>query len=276
MQNEEIQELTASLPLTIEEEYRMQQTWLNDQDKCTFIILSRELFEQTHDEIGTGSGRMTTIVLIRIRLSLASMIGDVNLFFNDQDDPHCGEIEIMIAEPSARQKGFAIETLQTFLRYGKEHFLSLQWTSYLLFSDWNPSFTTCSGEDRPEECTQYCLVLEEAAISNSQWMNRSIFSFVFSCLDSNIRRLSRSDDGTTCEWRNDCTPSEHNSWLPSGRLSELFKRIKRRDLFALHSQRCSIQSKNQWICACSVQGLHCGRSLSSQVELVLPRVLKVR
>ena len=53
MQNEEMQELTASLPLTIEEEYQMQQTWLNDQDKCTFIILSRELFEQGHDEIGT-------------------------------------------------------------------------------------------------------------------------------------------------------------------------------------------------------------------------------
>lgn len=54
MQDEEIQELTASLPLTIEEEYQMQQTWLNDQDKCTFIILSRQLFEQTHDEIGTA------------------------------------------------------------------------------------------------------------------------------------------------------------------------------------------------------------------------------
>lgn len=126
MQNEEIQELTASLPLTIEEEYQMQQTWLNDQDKCTFIILSRQLFEQSHDEIGTDFGRMTTMVLMRIRLPLASMIGDVNLFFNDQDDPHCGEIEIMIAEPSARQKGFAIETLETFLRYGKGRFLSLQ------------------------------------------------------------------------------------------------------------------------------------------------------
>lgn len=53
------------------------------------------------------------------------MIGDVNLFLNDQDDPHCGEIEIMIAEPSARQKGYAIETLTTFLRYGKIHSLTI-------------------------------------------------------------------------------------------------------------------------------------------------------
>ena len=46
------------------------------------------------------------------------MIGDVNLFLNDPDDSQCGEIEIMIAEPVARQKGFGIETLCTFFRYG--------------------------------------------------------------------------------------------------------------------------------------------------------------
>lgn len=52
MDNEEIRQLTASLPLTLDEEYCMQQTWLNDQDKCTFIILSKDIFEQTDDEIG--------------------------------------------------------------------------------------------------------------------------------------------------------------------------------------------------------------------------------
>lgn len=52
MENEEIRQLTASLPLTLDEEYHMQQTWLNDQDKCTFIILSKDTFDQTNDEIG--------------------------------------------------------------------------------------------------------------------------------------------------------------------------------------------------------------------------------
>lgn len=46
------------------------------------------------------------------------MIGDINLFLNDQDDPHSGEIEIMIAESSARRQGFGVETLCTFFRYG--------------------------------------------------------------------------------------------------------------------------------------------------------------
>ena len=47
------------------------------------------------------------------------MIGDVNLFLNNADDSHCGEIEIMIAETTARQKGLGLETLCTFMRYGK-------------------------------------------------------------------------------------------------------------------------------------------------------------
>ena len=51
-------------------------------------------------------------------ICIESMIGDVNLFLNDQDDIHCGEIEIMIAEVTARKKGYGIETLCTFLRYG--------------------------------------------------------------------------------------------------------------------------------------------------------------
>jgi hypothetical protein len=113
MENEDIRELTASLPLSIDEEYEMQQTWLKDKDKCTFIILSKEVFDRTHDEIGKR-----LVVLKFIMVCLESMIGDVNLFLNDADDIHCGEIEIMIAEVTARQKGFGIETLYTFLRYG--------------------------------------------------------------------------------------------------------------------------------------------------------------
>ena len=48
------------------------------------------------------------------------MIGDVNIFLNDQDDdPTFGEIEIMIAEESYRRGGRGLEALKIMMAYGK-------------------------------------------------------------------------------------------------------------------------------------------------------------
>ncbi|KAF9121480.1 N-acetyltransferase 9 [Mortierella sp. 14UC] len=94
--------MTASEPLTIEEEYEMQESWRIDENKCTFIILARESPEQE----------------ITPENALAQpMVGDVNLFFNDHDDPHAAEIEIMIAEPSYRRKGVGLEALRMMMTY---------------------------------------------------------------------------------------------------------------------------------------------------------------
>ncbi|KAL9890689.1 microtubule-associated Nat9 isoform 2-T2 [Glossina fuscipes fuscipes] len=87
MQSRELQKLTASEPLTLEEEYEMQRTWRRDEDKCTFLILCRKTYETTGDEI-------------------KALIGDTNLFLHPKEESgeELAEIEIMIAEPEMRAK----------------------------------------------------------------------------------------------------------------------------------------------------------------------------
>ncbi|KAG0055538.1 N-acetyltransferase 9 [Gryganskiella cystojenkinii] len=102
MQSPELLEMTASEPLTLEEEYEMQESWHVDEKKCTFIILAKETPEQEITPKNALSQKM---------------VGDVNLFYNDHDDPHSAEIEIMIAEPTYRRKGMGLEALRMMITY---------------------------------------------------------------------------------------------------------------------------------------------------------------
>ncbi|XP_067132104.1 N-acetyltransferase 9-like protein [Centruroides vittatus] len=108
MQDTELRELTASEPLSLEQEYEMCKSWREDDDKCTFIVLDKEEYEATSDEI-------------------ESMIGDVNLFLT-VDDKSEAEVEIMIAESSKRGQGRGKEALLFMMRYGIEE---LKITSYI-------------------------------------------------------------------------------------------------------------------------------------------------
>ena len=45
------------------------------------------------------------------------MVGDVNLYWNDHDEPNTAEIEIMVAEKQSRRKGLASEALMLFMAY---------------------------------------------------------------------------------------------------------------------------------------------------------------
>uniref|UniRef100_T1JLQ3 N-acetyltransferase 9-like protein n=1 Tax=Strigamia maritima TaxID=126957 RepID=T1JLQ3_STRMM len=101
MKSDELRRLTASEALSLEDEYLMQRTWLEDEDKCTFILLNGTTYRQTDNEI-------------------ESMVGDTNLFLNESDGFRKGEIEIMIAEMNLRGKGFGKEALLLMLRYGIE------------------------------------------------------------------------------------------------------------------------------------------------------------
>ncbi|XP_003978199.2 alpha/beta-tubulin-N-acetyltransferase 9 [Takifugu rubripes] len=100
MKSPELQQLTASEPLTLEQEYLMQQSWRQDDDKCTFIVLDKQRWaDASVDED-------------------QCMVGDVNIFLTDPTEPSLAELEIMIAEPSYRGKGIGKEVARMMMLYG--------------------------------------------------------------------------------------------------------------------------------------------------------------
>jgi len=99
--------LTASEPLTLEEEYEMQHTWHIDPKKCTFIVLQKSKF----DEAKLAGKKEADC-------EIYSMCGDVNLFFNNYENSSDAEIEVMIAEPDCRRQGIALEAVYIMMRYG--------------------------------------------------------------------------------------------------------------------------------------------------------------
>lgn len=109
---QDIQEATASEPLTLDEEHRMQQSWRQDADKLTFIIC-RPLETSNRSgllSLGHSDGQ-------------AAMLGDVNMFISfSEDSTHdqpeiIGELELMIAEKDQQRQGFGKAALLMFLAY---------------------------------------------------------------------------------------------------------------------------------------------------------------
>ncbi|XP_068161625.1 alpha/beta-tubulin-N-acetyltransferase 9 isoform X2 [Antennarius striatus] len=100
MKSPELQQLTASEPLTLEQEYDMQRSWREDDDKCTFVILDK----QRWDDSSLNEEQC--------------MVGDVNIFLTDPADPSVAELEIMVAEPGYRGKGVGKEVTRMMMSYG--------------------------------------------------------------------------------------------------------------------------------------------------------------
>eukprot|EP00045_Choanoeca_perplexa_P006646 m.57284 g.57284 ORF g.57284 m.57284 type:complete len:143 (+) comp13716_c0_seq3:2-430(+) len=105
MQSSELLEQTASEPLPLDQEYEMQQSWREDNDKLTFILLQREpLAELIAQPEPVGREH-----------EIAAMIGDVNLFLNDPDDEHCGELEVrtfQVGQSAGSSELWGVKTLR--------------------------------------------------------------------------------------------------------------------------------------------------------------------
>eukprot|EP01096_Ripella_sp_DP13-Kostka_P014372 TRINITY_DN6468_c0_g1_i1.p2 TRINITY_DN6468_c0_g1~~TRINITY_DN6468_c0_g1_i1.p2 ORF type:complete len:192 (-),score=75.09 TRINITY_DN6468_c0_g1_i1:7-582(-) len=98
MKDQFLQETTASEPLSLEEEYQMQRNWEADQDKFTFLIVDKQRSEN----------------------SVEGMVGDINIFYHDEEDRTNAEIDVMIAEKDARGKGLGLESVIAMLRFAGE------------------------------------------------------------------------------------------------------------------------------------------------------------
>ncbi|KCV69224.1 hypothetical protein H696_04641 [Fonticula alba] len=105
MGDPELLEATASERQSLESEMENQQSWHANPDILTFIIIDKAQMLATP---------------VAKRTVTSGMIGDINAFIQP-DRRFEAELSVMIAEPTARRKGFARDAVLTFLRYCIEH-----------------------------------------------------------------------------------------------------------------------------------------------------------
>ncbi|KAM3479508.1 hypothetical protein MY5147_001703 [Beauveria neobassiana] len=117
MQDPDIQEATASEPMTLEEEYENQQSWRTSADKLTFIICEPVTATQT-------------TITAQKQDANPRMIGDVNFFLYPDDgddnenatgDALVGEVDVMIAAKEHRGQGYGEAAVRALLVYIQTH-----------------------------------------------------------------------------------------------------------------------------------------------------------
>ncbi|KAF1998101.1 N-acetyltransferase 9 [Amniculicola lignicola CBS 123094] len=173
MKDEDLQKATASNPLTLPEEYAMQQSWRTDTDKLTFIICHAP----TPGVTNVNFASETVLKKKGFKLtpgkedSPEKMLGDVNLFLYADEGKEAdidwrstdervkgivlekglmgviGEVEIMIARKEAQGVGLGKETLLAFL-----------WYIISSFSTINSEFHSTNGNGKPGSYLKYLRV----------------------------------------------------------------------------------------------------------------------
>ncbi|KAL7525626.1 hypothetical protein ACHAXR_002323 [Thalassiosira sp. AJA248-18] len=145
MQDPFLLEATGSEPLSMEEEVDMQREWRDDEKKCTFIMLARDLVvggnnsdippPPSETEITTDTKKTYPQL---VELTLDAMIGDVNLFLSeeeaeDSEEEQCkqteqtapsltqAELDLMIAAASHRHKNLGTELALMMMHYGAKY-----------------------------------------------------------------------------------------------------------------------------------------------------------
>jgi len=144
MKDPELLAATGSDPLSFEEEVEMQKTWRDDPNKCTFIVHSTKdcnSSSNTSSSGNTASEQQQEKQEFSIVENLTAMVGDVNLFLSDIDEPEedvnddgdngietantatttvkrQAEIDIMIAEAGYKRMGLGKSATCCMLLYG--------------------------------------------------------------------------------------------------------------------------------------------------------------
>ncbi|KAM0433960.1 hypothetical protein ACHAPT_003904 [Fusarium lateritium] len=117
----DIQEATASEPMTLEEEYENQLSWRTSSDKLTFIVCAP--LEGSTSVVKAGTADADEL-----------MRGDINFFLHtyEADDEAeaasaeahgwlTGEVDVMIASLSHRGRGMGRAAVQALLTYLQKH-----------------------------------------------------------------------------------------------------------------------------------------------------------
>ena len=138
---------TASEPLSLAEEYEMCTAWRTDKTKYTFILLDAEVVTNSCPSLAdfVVSPGVNSSDVGLMSEHAGSAVGDVNLFLSVDSDSDSdtdasaasaaslvaasesrprrrpprlqGELEIMVARPSARRRGLALEALNLMMDF---------------------------------------------------------------------------------------------------------------------------------------------------------------